>query len=54
MAIPVVIRHVVVPGLTDGADELGKGGRLISAWDNAIAIAPMIFRDAAERVRQKA
>lgn len=38
MGIPVVIRHVVVPGLTDGADELGKVGRLISAWDNVIGI----------------
>ncbi|MEY8437221.1 pyruvate formate-lyase-activating protein [Atopobiaceae bacterium 24-176] len=36
--IPVVVRHVVVPGITDGPEELAALGRLIAAWDNVVGL----------------
>jgi len=36
--IPTVIRHVVVPGITDGADELAAVGRIIARWDNVAGL----------------
>ncbi len=36
--IPVVIRHVVVPGITDTDEELAGVGRIISQWDNVIGL----------------
>lgn len=32
--IPVIIRHVVVPGITDGDEELRSLGHLIGKWKN--------------------
>ena len=36
--IPVVIRHVVVPGWTDSIDECAKLGRLIAPWGNVVGL----------------
>lgn len=36
--IPTVIRHVVVPGITDGPEELEALGRLIARWDNVVGL----------------
>ncbi len=33
-AVPVIVRHVAVPGITDGEDELRELGRLIGRWTN--------------------
>ncbi|MBC5742931.1 pyruvate formate lyase-activating protein [Lachnospiraceae bacterium MD308] len=32
--IPVIVRHVCVPGITDGEKELNELGRLIGKWRN--------------------
>ncbi len=32
--IPVIIRHVVVPGITDGEEELAALGHMIGKWRN--------------------
>lgn len=32
--VPVIVRHVCVPGITDGEDELKELGRLIGKWRN--------------------
>lgn len=36
--IPMVIRHVVVPGITDDPEELRALGRLIARWDNVVGL----------------
>lgn len=36
--VPMVIRHVVVPGITDDEDELRALGRLIARWDNVVGL----------------
>lgn len=36
--IPVIIRHVVVPGITDSPEELVGVGRIIAHWDNVIGL----------------
>ena len=36
--IKVVIRHVVVPGITDTAEECEKLGRLIAPWHNVVGL----------------
>lgn len=36
--IPVVIRHVLVPGITDAIAELEGVGRIISRWDNVCGL----------------
>lgn len=36
--IPTVIRHVVVPGITDKPDELQALGQLISQWPNVCGL----------------
>ena len=35
---PVVVRHVVVPGITDDPEELAALGRLIARWDNVVGL----------------
>lgn len=37
-AIPTVIRHVVVPGITDDEDELAAVGRIMARWDNVVGL----------------
>lgn len=32
--VPVIVRHVCVPGITDGEKELKELGRLIGKWRN--------------------
>lgn len=34
----MVIRHVVVPGITDSPEELRALGRLIARWDNVVGL----------------
>lgn len=36
--IPVLIRHVSVPGITDQEEELKGIGRIIAAWDNVVGL----------------
>lgn len=36
--IPVVIRHVVVPGYTDSVEECERLGRLIAPWRNVVGL----------------
>ncbi|MBM6942573.1 pyruvate formate-lyase-activating protein, partial [Collinsella intestinalis] len=36
--IPVVIRHVVVPGYTDTPEECEALGRLIAPWENVVGL----------------
>lgn len=36
--IPVLIRHVVVPGITDTEEELKGVGRIIGDWDNVVGL----------------
>lgn len=36
--IPVIIRHVVVPGYTDSPEELAGVGHIIASWDNVIGL----------------
>ena len=35
---PTVVRHVVVPGLTDSEGEAAGVGRIIGAWDNVVGL----------------
>ncbi len=36
--VPVVVRHVVVPGWTDDPEELAALGRIIGEWDNVVGL----------------
>lgn len=36
--VPTVIRHVVVPGLTDSEEEVAGVGRIIADWDNVVGL----------------
>lgn len=36
--IPVLIRHVVVPGRTDSEEEVAGVGRIIGDWDNVVGL----------------
>lgn len=36
--VPVLIRHVVVPGITDSEEELAGIGRIISHWPNVCGL----------------
>lgn len=46
--IPVWIRHVVVPGLTDGHDELFRLGVFLSELDNLKALDVLPYHDMAK------
>lgn len=35
---PVLVRHVVVPGLTDSEEEAAEVGRIIGGWDNVVGL----------------
>lgn len=36
--VPTVIRHVVVPGLTDTEEEVAGVGRIMGNWDNVVGL----------------
>ena len=36
--IPVIVRHVVVPGITDDPEELAGIGRIIARWPNVVGL----------------
>ena len=36
--IPTLVRHVVVPGLTDSEEECAEVGRIIGNWDNVVGL----------------
>ena len=36
--IPTLVRHVVVPGLTDSEEECAGVGRIIGDWDNVVGL----------------
>ena len=36
--VPTVIRHVVVPSLTDSEEEVAGVGRIIGDWDNVVGL----------------
>lgn len=48
LAIPVWIRHVVVPGITDGEDELFRLGEFISTLSNIKALDVLPYHDMAK------
>lgn len=37
-SIPTLVRHVVVPGLTDSEEECAAVGRIIGDWDNVVGL----------------
>lgn len=41
--IPVIIRHVVVPGITDQREELEGVGRIISSWPNVRGLDTLAY-----------
>ena len=47
--IPVVIRHVVVPGLTDSDEELAGVGRIIARWPNVVGLDVLPYHTMGER-----
>lgn len=36
--VPTLVRHVVVPGLTDSEEECAGVGRIIGDWDNVVGL----------------
>ena len=36
--IPTLVRHVIVPGLTDSEEECANVGRIIGDWDNVVGL----------------
>lgn len=36
--VPTLIRHVVVPGITDSDEEAAEVGRIIGGWDNVVGL----------------
>ena len=36
--VPTLIRHVVVPGITDSEEEVAAVGRIIGNWDNVVGL----------------
>lgn len=36
--IPTLVRHVIVPGLTDSEEECAAVGRIIGEWDNVVGL----------------
>lgn len=36
--VPTLVRHVVVPGLTDSEEEVAGVGRIIGDWDNVVGL----------------
>ena len=36
--VPTVIRHVLVPGITDSEEEVAGVGRIIGDWDNVVGL----------------
>ncbi len=36
--IPTLVRHVVVPGITDSEEECAEVGRIIANWDNVVGL----------------
>ena len=36
--IPTLVRHVVVPGITDSEEECAAVGRIIGDWDNVVGL----------------
>ena len=36
--IPTLVRHVVVPGITDSEEECAEVGRIIGDWDNVVGL----------------
>ena len=49
--VPMIIRHVVVPGITDGKEELETLGHLISGSESERAGSASISYDGDEKVR---
>ncbi|WP_346696604.1 pyruvate formate-lyase-activating protein [Thermophilibacter mediterraneus] len=36
--VPTLVRHVVVPGITDSEEEVAAVGRIIGDWDNVVGL----------------
>lgn len=51
--IPVVIRHVVVPGITDTDEELAGVGRIIARWPNVIGLDVLPYHTMGEKKYQE-
>lgn len=51
--IPVVIRHVVVPGITDSDEELAGVGRIIARWPNVVGLDVLPYHTMGEKKYQE-
>ncbi len=51
--IPVVIRHVVVPGITDSDEELAGVGRIIAHWPNVVGLDVLPYHTMGEKKYQE-
>lgn len=51
--IPVVIRHVVVPGITDTDEELAGVGRIIARWPNVVGLDVLPYHTMGEKKYQE-
>ena len=51
--IPVVIRHVVVPGITDTDEELAGVGRIIARWSNVVGLDVLPYHTMGEKKYQE-
>ena len=47
--IPIIIRHVVVPGITDGKEELETLERLLARYDNIKGLDVLSYHDMGRR-----
>ncbi len=50
---PVIIRHVVVPGITDSPEEVAAMGRIIGAWDNVVGLDMLPYHTMGKAKYQK-
>lgn len=51
--IPVVIRHVVVPGITDTDEELAGVGNIIARWPNVVGLDVLPYHTMGEKKYQE-
>ncbi|MDO4797052.1 MAG: pyruvate formate-lyase-activating protein [Coriobacteriales bacterium] len=47
--IPMVVRHVVVPGITDDSEELASLGKLMAQWPNVVGLELLAYHTMGRR-----
>lgn len=47
--IPMVVRHVVVPGITDDPEELASLGKLMAKWPNVVGLELLAYHTMGRR-----